>query len=99
MLIRTKKINLVFIITLIVYMNQFVYADGADIDSTITYIDNNIYYLDVSSKLTLSEESYRALRQGISFEIHMDFQLLKKRKWLWNKIVFRKKCFQFFKSL
>ena len=90
MLIRRKKINLIFIV-LTVYVNQFVYADGVNINSTITYIDNNIYYLDSSSELTLTDESYRALRQGISFEIHTDFQLLKKRKWLWDKIVFRKK--------
>ena len=73
------------------YINQFVYADGVNINSAVTYIDNNTYYLDVSSELTLTEESYRALRQGISFEIHTDFQLLKKRKWLWNKTVFGKK--------
>ena len=85
-----KKIKLIFII-LTVYTNQFVYADGVNINSTITYIDNNIYYLDTSSELSLTEESYKALRQGISFEIHTDFQLLKKRKWLWNKIIFKKK--------
>ena len=90
MLIRTKKIELIFII-LAVYVNQFVYADGVDINSSITYIDNNTYYLDASSELNLTEESYRALRQGISFEIHTNFQLLKKRKWLWNKIIFKKK--------
>ena len=90
MLIRTKKIELIFII-LAVYVNQFVYADGVNINSSITYIDNNIYYLDASSELNLTEESYRALRQGISFEIHTNFQLLEKRKWLWNKIIFKKK--------
>jgi len=90
MLIRIKKIELIFII-LAVYVNQFVYADGVNINSSITYIDNNIYYLDASSELNLTEESYRALRQGISFEIHTNFQLLKKRKWLWNKIIFKKK--------
>jgi len=90
MLIRIKKIELIFII-LAVYVNQFVYADGVNINSSITYIDNNTYYLDASSELNLTEESYRALRQGISFEIHTNFQLLKKRKWLWNKIIFKKK--------
>ena len=72
-------------------INDFVYADGINIISTSTYVDNNFYYLDASSELTLTEESYRALRQGISFEIHTDFQLLKKRKLLWNKIVLGKK--------
>ena len=91
MLIRIKKINPIFFILLTVCTNEIVYADGVNINSTNTYIDNNIFYLDASYKLNLTEESYKALRQGISFEIHMDFQLLEKRKWLWNKIVFKKK--------
>ena len=74
-----------------IYVNDFVYADGVNIKSTITYVDNNIYYLDASSKLSLTKESYKALRQGISFEIHTDFQLLEKREWLWNRIVLKKK--------
>ena len=91
MLIRMKKINIISIILLIVYANEFVYADGVNINSTNIYVDNSIFYLDASSELNLTEESHKALRQGISFEIHADFQLLEKRKWLWSKIVFRKK--------
>ena len=91
MLIRIKKINPIFFILLTVCTNEIVYADGVNINSTNTYIDNNIFYLDASYKLNLTKESYKALRQGISFEIHTDFQLLEKRKWLWNKIVFKKK--------
>ena len=90
MLTRIKKINIIVII-LGLYMNEFVYADGINIISTKTYVDNDIYYLDTSSELTLTKESYKALRQGISFEIHTDFQLLKKRKLLWDKIILRKK--------
>ena len=91
MLIRIKKINLIFFILLTVCTNKIVYAEGVSINSTNTYIDNNIFYLDASYKLNLTEESYKALRQGISFEIHIEFQLLEKRKWLWNKILFKKK--------
>ena len=91
MLIRIKKINPIFFILLTVCTNEIVYADGVNINSTNTYIDNNIFYLDASYKLNLTEESYKALRQGISFEIHTDFQLLEKRNWLWIKIVFKKK--------
>ena len=69
MLTRIKKINIIVII-LGLYMNEFVYADGINIISTKTYVDNDIYYLDTYSELTLTKESYKALRQGISFEIH-----------------------------
>ena len=43
MLIRIKKINPIFFILLTVCTNEIVYADGVNINSTNTYIDNNIH--------------------------------------------------------
>ena len=91
MLIRIKKVDLICIIILIIFTNRLIHAESVNINSTSTYIDNDIFYLDSSSEFYLSKEAYKALRQGISFEIHTDFQLLIKRKWFWNKIIFEKK--------
>ena len=91
MLIRTKKVKLICIIILIIFTNKLIHAESVNINSASTYIENNIFYLDSSSELYLSKEAYKALQQGISFEIHTDFQVLIKRKWFWNKIIFEKK--------
>ncbi len=72
-----------------IFSNELTYAANINIVSTKTYIDNDIIYLDSYSELELTKEAYKALRQGISLEMHTDFQLLEKRKWLWNKIVFK----------
>jgi hypothetical protein len=89
MLINIKKINLIYMIILMIFSNELTYAANINIVSTKTYIDNDIIYLDSYSELELTKEAYKALRQGISLEMHTDFQLLEKRKWLWNKIVFK----------
>ena len=73
-----------------IFSYKFTNVANINIDSTKTYIDNNIFYLDSYSEFKLTKEAYKALRQGISLEMHTDFQLLEKRKWLWNKIVFKK---------
>ena len=91
MLISIKKVDLICIIILIIFTNRLIHAESVNINSASTYIDNDIFYLDSSSEFYLSKEAYKALRQGISFEIHTDFQLLIKRKWFWNKIIFEKK--------
>jgi len=90
MLINIKKINLIYMIILMIFSYELTYAANINIVSTKTYIDNDIIYLDSYSELKLTKEAYKALRQGISLEMHTDFQLLEKRKWLWNKIVFKK---------
>jgi hypothetical protein len=55
-----------------------------------TYLKNNTYYLDAVYDFELTEEAYKALRHGISFEIHTHFQLRMKRKWLWDKLITEK---------
>lgn len=62
-----------------------------NIKSTRTYIEDNTYFLDASYSFELSEEAYKALRHGISFEIHTEFQLRLKRNWLWDEKVSEKK--------
>lgn len=58
---------------------------GIDIQSVHTYLENNVYYLDASLTIELSEEAKRALRHGIALEIHTQFQLYAERGWLWDK--------------
>ena len=86
-----KKVGFICIIILIIFTNRLIHAESMNINSASTYINNDIFYLNSSSEFYLSKEAYKALQQGISFEIHTDFQLLLKRKWFWNKIIFEKK--------
>lgn len=66
------------------------HANTTKINTTHIYIENNIYYLDASYDFELSEEAYKALRHGISFEIHAHFQLRLKRTWLWDETISEK---------
>jgi hypothetical protein len=71
-------------------MHHAGYANSVNIKFTNTYVENNTYYLDAGYDLELSEEAYKALRHGISFEIHAQFQLRLERMWLWNKTISEK---------
>ena len=51
------------------------------------YVDNEIYFLDVSFHFTLTEEALDALRHGIPLEIHTMFQLKLVRNWFWDKTI------------
>lgn len=75
---------------MLICINHHCYANTTKINSTHMYIENNTYYLDASYDLELSEEAYKALRHGISFEIHAHFQLRLKRTWLWDKTIIEK---------
>ncbi len=65
-------------------------ATNVNIKQAQTYIENNTYYLNAAYDFELSAEAYKALRQGITFEIHVHFQLRIKRDWLWDKIIIEK---------
>lgn len=66
------------------------FANTTQFKSAQTYRENDTYYLDAAYDFDLTEEAYRALRHGISFEIHAHFQLRMKRKWLWDKLITEK---------
>ncbi len=75
---------------ILLLMHHAGYANSVNIKFTNTYVENNTYYLDAGYDLELSEEAYKALRHGISFEIHAQFQLRLERMWLWNKTISEK---------
>jgi len=81
------KISILFIMLCVHFS---CYANAAKINTTNIYIENNTYYLDASYDFELSEEAYKALRHGISFEIHAHFQLRLKRAWLWDETISEK---------
>ncbi|MFT5396735.1 MAG: hypothetical protein ACI85N_001940 [Gammaproteobacteria bacterium] len=81
------KISILFILLCIHFS---CHANTAKINTTHVYIENNTYYLDASYDFELSEEAYKALRHGISFEIHAHFQLRLKRTWLWDETISEK---------
>lgn len=85
--INIAKISTLFILLCIHYS---CHANNTKIKTTHIYLENNTYYLDASYDFELSEEAYKALRHGISFEIHADFQLNLKRTWLWNETISEK---------
>lgn len=83
----TKLIGIgLFVIASMLY--QSVLANN--VTSTHLYLEDNTYFLDALYEFELSEESYKALRHGISFEIHTKFQLRLKRTWLWDKKITEK---------
>jgi uncharacterized protein DUF4390 len=67
------------------------HAKTIDIKSTHTYIENGSYYIDALFDLALTDEAENALRHGISFEIHTQFQLRLKRNYFWDKTINEKK--------
>ena len=61
------------------------WGKGIEVRSIATYLEDNVYYLDASLRIELSEEAERALRHGIALEIHTEFELFAERRWLWDK--------------
>ena len=82
------KTSVLFILLCINYTCN---ANTTKINATHIYLENSTYYLNASYEFELSEEAYKALRHGISFEIHAHFQLRLKRTWLWDKTISEKK--------
>ena len=82
-----KKISIIFIF---VCIQNSSYANTVNIESTHAYTENEVYYLDALFDFELTEEANKALRHGISLEIHTQFQLRLKRKWLWDKTISEK---------
>ena len=78
------KLSMLFILLCINYSSI---ANTTKINTTHLYLENNTYYLDATYDFELSEEAYKALRHGISFEIHAHFQLRLKRTWLWDETI------------
>ena len=77
---------LISIIMLISFLFPFaINAKNIDIISTNMYLANEVYYLDASLDIQLTEEAKKALRHGIALEIHTEFQLLQIREWFWDK--------------
>tara|TARA_R110000782_G_scaffold250847_3_gene338269 strand:+ start:762 stop:1319 length:558 start_codon:yes stop_codon:yes gene_type:complete len=81
------KISFLFIL---LCTNYSCFAYTTKINTAQVYVENNTYYLDASYDFELSEEAYKALRHGISFEIHAHFQLRLKRTWLWDETISEK---------
>jgi len=77
------------IITLACICNS-AYANTINIKSTHAYIEDEAYYLDALFDFALTEEAIKALRHGISLEIHTHFQLRLNREWLWDKTISEK---------
>ena len=75
------------VLLILLCINYSCIANTTKIKTTHIYLENNTYYLDASYDFELSEEAYKALRHGISFEIHAHFQLRLKRTWLWDKTI------------
>lgn len=90
MSIACHKIAKISVLFILLSMHYSVYANTTTINNTHIYIENNTYYLDASYDFELSEEAYKALRHGISFEIHAHFQLRLKRAWLWDETISEK---------
>lgn len=61
------------------------WGKGIEVRSIATYLEDNVYYLDASLRIELSEEAERALRHGIALEIHTEFELFAERRWLWDQ--------------
>jgi Domain of unknown function (DUF4390) len=72
-------------------MCNLVYAKLINIKSTHTYIEDATYYLDTQFDFALTEEAEKALRHGISLEIHTHFQLRLIREWFWDVTISEKK--------
>ncbi|MAS82899.1 MAG: hypothetical protein CMF45_09445 [Legionellales bacterium] len=86
----TNNIITFSIILILSCINYSSIANTAKTDSIRIYLDKNTYYLDALCDIELSEEAYRALRHGVSLEIHIHFQLRSKRYWVWDKIISEK---------
>ncbi len=91
MFVKTAKIALLCTLTLTVFSNKLVFSNDVNVNLANVYVENDFFYLDSTCEFFLTEEANKALHQGISFEVHKEFQLLLQRKWFWNKIIFEKK--------
>ena len=78
------------IILMLASINYSSTANTTKTSSIRIYLDKNTYYLDALCDIELSEEAYRALRHGVSFEIHVHFQLRLRRDWFWDKTISEK---------
>ena len=86
-----KKLKIIFLIITLTCSHYSSFANTINIKSTHAYTENETYYIDALYDLELTDEAYRALRHGISFEIHAHFQLRLKREWLWDKTISERK--------
>ncbi|GJM05091.1 MAG: hypothetical protein DHS20C09_10820 [marine bacterium B5-7] len=87
MFTNIAKISTLF---MLLFINYSCLANTTKINTAHVYVENNTYYLDASYDFELSDEAYKALRHGISFEIHAHFQLRLKRAWLWDETISEK---------
>ena len=86
----TNNIITFSIILILSCINYSSIANTGKTNSIRIYLDKNTYYLDALCDVELSEEAYRALRHGVSLEIHIHFQLRSKRYWVWDKKISEK---------
>jgi len=89
--LMSTNIAKISILVIFLCIHHACLANTTKINTTDVYLENNTYYLDASYDFELSEEAYKALRHGISFEIHAHFQLRLKRAWLWDETISEKK--------
>jgi len=87
MFILFKIVSLIFTLACI---TNSAYANTINIKSTHAYTEEKSYYLDALFDFALTEEANKALRHGISLEIHTHFQLRINREWLWDKTISEK---------
>lgn len=86
--ILIKRTSLLLLLTCLTNISL---AKNIDIKSTHTYKENNIYYIDNVFDFKLTDEAHDALLHGIPLEIHTQYQLRLKRKWLWDKTISEKR--------
>ncbi len=56
-----------------------------EIKSAQTYLENNQYFLNANVNYELSEESTKALQNGIALTIVFQIEVIKERWYLWNE--------------
>lgn len=64
------------------------YAANINIKSIHTYTQDNTYFIDADFSIDLSDEAIDALQHGISLDIHTTIEITRKRKWLWDKVIY-----------
>lgn len=76
-----------FLLFLVITTASLTFAsEGSfEIKSAHTYLENNQYFLDADVDYELSEESIKALQNGIALTIVFQIEVVKERWYLWNE--------------
>jgi hypothetical protein len=73
---------------IIAISSQTIASEGLfEIKSAQTHLEHDRYFLDANINYELSEESIRALQNGIALTIVFQIEIIKERWYLWNEKV------------